>query len=142
MVAPRLLPLLLPPSSLHAARPGEWFERISPPLHRLGEALRRSPSETTLLEAGTLAADIDYDVRHAVLHIQVFGPLDLRCVLRMKAIAAAVDETVVASRIGLCGVTRVFDSGIAALMILIRALAEKGITWIRVDGPDLILDAR
>jgi ABC-type transporter Mla MlaB component len=137
MAAPRLLTLPLPPSSLNASRPGEWFESISPPLHRLREALSRSPPETTThTQTGTLAAEIDYDVRNAVLHIQVFGPLNLRCALRMRSIAAAVDETLIAAHIRLAGVTRVFDSGIAALMVLVKALADRGIGWVCIDGPE------
>ena len=74
-----------------------------------------------------------------MLHIKVSGPLDLRCASRLLAIARTVDDSVVACRLGLAGVTQVFDSGLATLILLTKTLASRGIGWISIEdlGPTL-----
>ncbi|MCK7580410.1 MAG: hypothetical protein MZV65_35375, partial [Chromatiales bacterium] len=79
-----------------------------------------------------VAADIVYERRNAVLHIKISGPLDLRCASRLLAIARAADDSVVACRLGLSGVTQVFDSGLATLMLLTKILASHGIGRISI----------
>lgn len=81
-----------------------------------------------------VAADIVYERRNAVLHIKISGPLDLRCASRLLAIARAADDSVVACRLGLSGVTQVFDSGLATLMLLTKILASHGIGRISIDS--------
>ena len=138
MHAPRLV--TLPPLLLTGMSASEWLQRISSQLHRLSDTHRRlriNPAQShqhqQQTQAATHPADIDEDIRNAVLYIDVVGPLDLRCIFRMLAIVRAIDQPLIASRINLEGVTRIFDSGIAALIILVRALTEKGIGWIYVD---------
>jgi len=110
-------------------------------------ALNLGQSKTSLGQAGApgsevqqeplgLAADIDYDVQDGELRIQVAGPLDVRCTSPLLAIGQAVDESIIACRLCLEGVTRVFDSGIAALLLLAKAMTRKGIRM-RIEGLDL-----
>ncbi len=84
-----------------------------------------------------LAADIDYDIDNGVLSIAVRGPLDLRCTTRLLAISRAADESIASCRLILDEVTRVFDSGIAALILLAKALTHRGVDRIRIEGLDL-----
>lgn len=92
------------------------------------------------IEDQDAAADIVYERRNAVLHIKISGPLDLRCASRLLAIARAADDSVVACRLGLSGVTQVFDSGLATLMLLTKILAAHGIGRISIE--DLKLNSR
>lgn len=80
-------------------------------------------------------AVIEYGVRNGVLSIELSGPLDLRCAFRLLAIAGALDDAVIACRLSLLGVTQVYDSGLAVLLLLIKVLAEKGVSWVRIDDP-------
>ena len=84
-----------------------------------------------------LAADIDYDIHDGVLSIAVRGPLDLRCTTRLLAISRAADDSIASCRLILDGVTRVFDSGIAALILLAKVLTHRGVDRIRIEGLDL-----
>jgi hypothetical protein len=130
--APRLV--TPPPLLLTDVSASEWLGRISSELQCPIDEHRGRCVKTAQPQPRLLPAHVEGDIRNAVLYIEVIGPLDLRCIFRMQAIAGAVDQPLVASRIHLEGVTRIFDSGVAALVILLRVLAEKGIRWIYVDG--------
>ena len=84
-----------------------------------------------------LAADIDYEVQNGILRIAIHGPLDLRCTTRLLAIAQAIDDTISACCLSLEGGTRVFDSGVRALILLAKALTHQGVESIRIEGLDL-----
>jgi len=103
---------------------------------RAGRAQGSAAGAEDQQEALGLAADIEYDVHEGVLRILVEGPLDLRCTSRLLAIGQAVDESITACRLSLGGVTRVFDSKIAALILLAKALTRKGV-GLRIEGLDL-----
>jgi ABC-type transporter Mla MlaB component len=49
----------------------------------------------------------------------------------------AVDESIDACTLDLTGVDRIFDSGIAALVLVARALKDKGVEQIRIFGLDI-----
>jgi hypothetical protein len=110
----------------------DWLRTVSGYLSRLHHDRRLAQGEA--LSATPPPAAIHHHVRRGVLYIDVSGPLDLRCTFRMLAIARGIDAPIVACRLGLLGVTRVFDSGVAALMLLVQVLASKGVSWIWVNG--------
>lgn len=85
-------------------------------------------------EPSNLAADIDYDIMDNCLCIYITGPLDLRCAFRLLAIAQAVDDSITQSVLDLTGVTQIFDSGVAALILLTQELTKRGILGIRTQG--------
>jgi ABC-type transporter Mla MlaB component len=93
---------------------------------------RRSAWEST-----ARAADLDYDIQEGVLHIRIRGPLDLRCIFQLIAIGKSADEGITSCVLDLTGVNKVFDSGVAALILLARELTERGVGRIHVQGPDL-----
>ncbi|NBC48754.1 MAG: hypothetical protein GVY22_12325 [Gammaproteobacteria bacterium] len=111
---------------------GDWLQTLSVYLCRLRHDHRLAQGDT--LSSAPPPAAIHHHVRQGVLYIEVFGPLDLRCTFRMLAIARSADEHVAACRLGLLGVTSVFDSGIAALMLLVKVLAGRSVSWIWVSG--------
>ncbi|HSO84490.1 STAS domain-containing protein [Thiocapsa sp.] len=83
------------------------------------------------------AADLDYEIDDGVLRIRIDGPLDLRCAFALLLIGQAVDESIDACTLDLTGVDRIFDSGIAALVLVARELKQKGVEQIRIHGLDL-----
>ncbi len=85
-------------------------------------------------EPSNLAADIDYDILDHCLCISISGPLDLRCAFRLLAIAQAVDDSITQCVLDLTGVTQIFDSGVAALILLTQELTKRGIGGIRTQG--------
>lgn len=127
---------LLPPSNPHP-----WREAVCIGLCSTGMDDIKLPSGNAVAEvAGEnlgLAADIDYDIKDGVLSIRVTGPLDLRCTTRLLAITHAIDDSIASCRLILDGVTRVFDSGIAALILLAKVLTRQGVDRIRIEGLDL-----
>ncbi len=80
------------------------------------------------------SADLDYSINQGTLQIAVMGPLDLRCVFRLLGIGQAVDDSISTCLIDLTGVSKVFDSGIAALVLLARELTKRGVEKIRIRG--------
>jgi ABC-type transporter Mla MlaB component len=80
------------------------------------------------------SAEIDYRVNDGTLHIQVEGPLDLRCLFRLICIGQAVDDSISECVLDLTGVDQVFDSGLAALLVLSRELTRRGVERIRIQG--------
>jgi ABC-type transporter Mla MlaB component len=85
----------------------------------------------------TPAADLDYEIDDGHLRIRIDGPLDLRCAFALLLIGQTVDESIDTCTLDLTSVDRVFDSGIAALVLVIRALKDKGVEQIRIHGLDL-----
>jgi ABC-type transporter Mla MlaB component len=83
------------------------------------------------------AADLDYEIDDGHLQIRIDGPLDLRCAFALLLIGQTVDKSIVACTLDLTSVDRIFDSGIAALVLVTRALKEKGVKKIRIHGLDL-----
>lgn len=79
-------------------------------------------------------AELDYSIEQGTLRIGVCGPLDLRCLFRLLGIGQAVDDSISECLIDLRGVDRVFDSGIAALVLLARELTTRGVARIRILG--------
>ncbi len=77
-------------------------------------------------EPSNLAADIDYNIVDNCLRIYIAGPLDLRCAFRLMAIAQAVDDSITQAVLDLTGVTQLFDSGVAALMLFAKELTKRG----------------
>ena len=94
------------------------------------------PTVMSALEDRDIPADIAYELRDSVLRIKVSGPLDLRCTSRLLAIARAVDDSVSACHLILSEVTQVYDSGLAALILLTKHLAEHGIGWVCIEDLD------
>lgn len=88
-------------------------------------------------EPSNLAADIDYDIADHCLRIHIGGPLDLRCAFRLMAIAQAVDDSISQAVLDLTGVTQIFDSGVAALILFAKELTKRGVSGIRTQGLDL-----
>mgnify|MGYP001765407326 CR=1 FL=1 len=125
---------LLPP-----AKPHSWREALCIGLCSAGGDQIKLPSGEVKDEEENLglAADIDYDIDNGVLSIAVRGPLDLRCTTRLLAISRAADDSIASCRLILDGVTRVFDSGIAALILLAKVLTHRGVDRIRIEGLDL-----
>lgn len=78
--------------------------------------------------------ELDYSVDAGRLRIDVSGPLDLRCWFRLLGIGQAVDDSISECLIDLSHVDRVFDSGIAALVVLARELTKRGVARIRIHG--------
>lgn len=105
-------------------------------LHDLG---RRGADRTGNRVPGiaTPAADLDYEVDDGLLRIRIDGPLDLRCAFSLLLIGQTVDDSIDACTLDLTGVDRIFDSGIAALVLVARALKAKGVEQIRIYGLDL-----
>jgi len=116
--------------------PNQSWRTLSLDQSRKDPDPREAPAAEVPEEALGLAADIDYEVQDGLLRIRVAGPLDARCTSRLLAIGRAVDDSISACRLSLGGVTRVLDSGIAALKLLARALTRKGV-GIRLEGLDL-----
>jgi ABC-type transporter Mla MlaB component len=85
----------------------------------------------------TPAADLDYEIDHGHLQIRIDGPLDLRCAFALLLIAQTVDESIHACTLDITSVDRIFDSGIAALVLVTRALKTKGVEQIRIHGLNL-----
>ncbi|RKT45413.1 STAS domain-containing protein [Thiocapsa rosea] len=85
----------------------------------------------------TPAADLDYEIDDGHLHIRIDGSLDLRCAFALLLIGQTVDESIDTCTLDLTGVDRIFDSGIAVLVLVARALKEKGVEQIRIHGLDL-----
>ncbi|WP_296810741.1 hypothetical protein [Thiocapsa sp.] len=85
----------------------------------------------------TPAADLDYEIDDGHLHIRIDGSLDLRCAFTLLLIGQTVDESIDACTLDLTGVDRIFDSGIAALVLVTRELKGKGVEQIRIYGLDL-----
>ncbi|UHD17060.1 STAS domain-containing protein [Thiocapsa bogorovii] len=83
------------------------------------------------------AADLDYEIEDGHLRIRIDGPLDLRCAFALSLIGQTVDESIDACTFDLTSVDRIFDSGIAALVLVARQLQEKGVEQIRIHGIDL-----
>jgi len=126
-------------SSLQSSMVPQWRQAISIGFGGVGRYQVASQQCEAEVEQddSSRAADIAYDVHKGDLCITVKGPLDLRCIFRFLAIARAVEDGIAACRLNLEGVTWVFDSGIAALILLAKALTRKGIDKIRIDGLDL-----
>ncbi len=83
------------------------------------------------------AADLSYVIQDGVLRIDVSGPLDLRCVFRLLRIGQAVDDSITECVLDLTDVERVFDSGVAALLLFSKELTVRGVKTIRIDGRKL-----
>lgn len=83
------------------------------------------------------AADLSYVIQDGVLRIDVSGPMDLRCVFRLLRIGQAVDDSISECVLDLTNVDRVFDSGVAALILLSKELMIRGVKTIRIDGRKL-----
>lgn len=100
---------------------------------------RRDADRTSNRTPGiaTPAADLDYEIDDGLLRIRIDGSLDLRCAFALLLIGQAVDESIDACTLDLTGVDRIFDSGIATLVLLTRALKDKGVEQIRIHGLDL-----
>ncbi|NCA70238.1 MAG: hypothetical protein EOM91_09030 [Sphingobacteriia bacterium] len=88
-------------------------------------------------DAADVSADLDYRIEEGTLRIHVFGPLDLRCVFRLLGIGRAVDDSIRECLIDLSGVSRVFDSGVAALVLFAHELTKSGVAKIRIRGYEL-----
>jgi ABC-type transporter Mla MlaB component len=82
-------------------------------------------------------ANLEYDIDEGILHIRIDGPLDLRCAFALLLIGRTVDDSIEACTLDLTGVDQVFDSGIAALVLVARELKNKGVEEIRMHGLDL-----
>ena len=100
---------------------------------------RRDADRTSTLTTGiaTPAADLDYEIHDGHLRIRIDGSLDLRCAFALLLMGQAVDESIDACTLDLTGVDRIFDSGIAALVLVARALKDKGVEQIRIYGLDI-----
>ncbi|QVL48407.1 MAG: hypothetical protein KFB96_22840 [Thiocapsa sp.] len=85
----------------------------------------------------TPAADLDYEIDDGHLQIRIDGSLDLRSAFALLLIGQAVDESIDTCTLDLTGVDRIFDSGIAVLVLVTRALKENGVEQIRIHGIDL-----
>lgn len=85
----------------------------------------------------TPAADLDYEIEDGHLQIRIDGSLDLRCAFALLLIGQTVDGSINACTLDLTGVDRIFDSGIAVLVLVTRELKEKGVEQIRIHGLDL-----
>jgi ABC-type transporter Mla MlaB component len=83
------------------------------------------------------SAEVDYRVNDGTLHIQVEGPLDLRCLFRLICIGQAVDDSISECVLDLTGVDQIFDSGLAALLVLSKELTQRGVERIRIQGIEL-----
>lgn len=82
-------------------------------------------------------ANLEYDIDEGILRIRIDGPLDLRCAFALLLIGRTVDDSIEACTLDLTGVDQVFDSGIAALILVARELRRKGVGQIRMHGLDL-----
>jgi ABC-type transporter Mla MlaB component len=82
-------------------------------------------------------ADLEYEVEEGILRIRIDGPLDLRCAFALLLIGQTVDDSIDACTLDLTGVDQVFDSGIAALVLVAKELTRKGVGRIRIQGLDL-----
>jgi anti-anti-sigma regulatory factor len=82
-------------------------------------------------------ASLDYTLEDGLLQIRISGPLDLRCAFVLQGLVQAIDDSVHGCVIDLSGVDRVFDSGIAILLLAVGALQREGIKDIRIQGIDL-----
>jgi ABC-type transporter Mla MlaB component len=83
------------------------------------------------------SAEVDYRLKDGTLHIQIEGPLDLRCLFRLICIGQAVDDSIFECVLDLTGVDQVFDSGLAALLVLSKELTRRGVERIRIQGIEL-----
>ncbi|NCC28337.1 MAG: hypothetical protein EOM22_09385 [Gammaproteobacteria bacterium] len=103
------------------------------------DVARQGPDRTGKRTQGfaTSAADLDYEIDDGHLHIRIDGSLDLRCAFALLLIGQAVDESIDACTLDLTSVDRIFDSGIAALVLVAKALKDKGVAQIRIRGLDL-----
>jgi ABC-type transporter Mla MlaB component len=82
-------------------------------------------------------ASLDYTLEEGLLQIRISGPLDLRCAFVLQGLVQAIDDSVHGCILDLSGVDRVFDSGIAILLLAVGALQREGIEDIRIQGIDL-----
>jgi ABC-type transporter Mla MlaB component len=82
-------------------------------------------------------ANLDYEIDEGILRIRIDGPLDLRCAFALLLIGRTVDDSIDACTLDLTGVDQVFDSGIAALVLVARELTRKGVGEIRIHGLDI-----
>ncbi|EGV20360.1 STAS domain-containing protein [Thiocapsa marina] len=100
---------------------------------------RRGPDRTgdPAPRIATPAADLEYEVDDGHLSIRIEGPLDLRCAFALLLIGQTVDESIDTCTLDLTSVDPIFDSGIAALVLVTRELKEKGVERIRIHGLDL-----
>lgn len=108
-------------------------------IHGLQDLRRRDADRTSNRTPGIAnpAADLNYEIDDGHLRIRIEGSLDLRCAFALLLIGQAVDASIDACTLDLTGVDRIFDSGIAALVLVTRALKDKGVERIRIDGLDL-----
>ncbi|MGB7550437.1 MAG: hypothetical protein WBM15_02610, partial [Chromatiaceae bacterium] len=65
------------------------------------------------------------------------SPLDLRCIFQLIAIGKTADESITSCVLDLRGVNKIFDSGVAALILLARELTERGVGHIHIQEPDI-----
>ncbi|CRI63482.1 hypothetical protein THIOKS11330005 [Thiocapsa sp. KS1] len=86
------------------------------------------------LGIASAAAALEYDIDDGLLQIRIDGPLDLRCAFALLRIGQTVDESIGACTLDLTGVDRIFDSGIAALALVLRELKRNGVGRIRIHG--------
>ena len=91
------------------------------------------PTAMAQPEDRDIPADIVYELRDSVLRIKVFGSLDLCCIFCLLVIARAVDDSVSACHLVFSEVTQVYDSGLAALILLTKHLAENGVGWVCIE---------
>lgn len=98
---------------------------------------RSGPWRDPAWESTALAADLDYDIQGGVLYIRIRGPLDLRCIFQLIAIGKTADESITSCVLDLRGVNKIFDSGVAALILLARELTERGVGHIHIQEPDI-----
>lgn len=132
-------PLSLP--SLQRAPRGKWRQAatVGPGYGRY--EWRLGPWRDPAWESTALAADLDYDIQDGVLYIRIRGPLDLRCTFQLIAIGKTAGEGIRHCVLDLTGVNKIFDSGVAALILLARELTERGVGRLHIQGPDLNLTA-
>ena len=86
------------------------------------------------LGIASAAAALEYDIDDGLLQIRIDGPLDLRCAFALLRIGQTVDESIDACTFDLTGADRIFDSGIAALALVLRELKRNGVGRIRILG--------
>jgi ABC-type transporter Mla MlaB component len=108
-------------------------------IHGPYDVARQGPDRTGKPTPGiaTPAADLDYEIEDGHLRIRIDGSLDLRCAFALLLIGQAADKSIDSCTLDLTSVDRIFDSGIAALVLVARALKDKGVEQIRIYGLDL-----
>ncbi len=128
-----------PPSTRHSTRDRSSVKPLRTPMpiapsHSVQcDAISRGISDRP---EPSPAAILDYSIDAGHLRIEIKGALDLRCAFALLRIVKTVDDSIRSCVLDVSAVERVFDSGIAALILAANALTDSGVGKVEILGID------